>query len=55
LGGIAFADIDISDRITQDLDHVARQSDAEIEMLIRSALLLAAAIAYVKAEDVMLE
>ena len=55
MGGIASAAIDISDELAQDFDHVARQSGVEIEMLIPNALLLAAAIAYVKVDDVMLE
>ena len=54
LGGIASAAIDISDELAQDLDHVARLSGVDIEMSIRNALLSAAAIAYVKADDVML-
>ena len=54
LGGIASAAIVISDELAQDLDHVARLSGVDIEMSIRNALLSAAAIAYVKADDVML-
>ena len=55
LGGIASAAIDISDELAQDLDHVARQSGVEIEASIPNALLSAAAISHVKADDVILE
>ena len=55
LGGIASAAIDISDELAQDLDHIARQSGVEIEMSIPNALLSAAAIVYVQADDAMLE
>ncbi len=55
LGGIASAAIDTSDELAQDLDHIARQSGVENEMSIPNALLFAAAIAYVQADDVMLE